>query len=156
MRAVTQRRFLPAYPRAAACRPDRHSVGRLTCPRGGDSLNSRMSGRPLRSRVVLVVALAALLGHVCALETETAHGSAEHARSTDAVPGHSGEAPPDVHAASCDGIKPTSMGPLVSTVHSQPMATVRLGRIWSRQSPGAASLTISRPALFILHASLLI
>jgi hypothetical protein len=115
-----------------------------------------ISGRPLRYRVVLVVALAALLGHVCALETETAHGSVAHARSTDAVPGHSGEDAPDVHAASCDGIKPISMGPLISTVHSQPMARVRLGRIWSRQSLGASSFAVSRPALFILHGSLLI
>ena len=115
-----------------------------------------ISGRPLRYRAVQVVALAALLGHVCALETEAAHGSAEHARSMEAVPVHSGEDAPDVHVASCDGIKPTSMGPLVSTVHSQPMATVRLGRIWSRLAPGASSLAVSRPAVFILHASLLI
>ena len=106
--------------------------------------------------MVLGVALAVLLGHVCALETEAAHGSAAHARSTAAVPVHSGEDAPDVHAASCDGIKPTSMGPLVSTVHSRPMATVHLGRIWSRPSRGVSTLAVSRPALFILHASLLI
>ena len=103
-----------------------------------------------------MVALAALLAHVCALETEAAHGPAEHARSTGAVPAHPGPDASDLHAASCDGIKPTSMGPLVSTVDSRPMATVRLGRIWSRPSLGVSSFAVSRPALFILHASLLI
>jgi hypothetical protein len=107
-------------------------------------------------RVVLVVALAALLGHVCALETEAAHGPAEHARSTAAAPAHPGGDASDLHVASCDGIKPTSMGPLVSAVDSRPVPTVPLGRIWSRPSPGASSLAVSRPALFILHASLLI
>ena len=119
-------------------------------------MRRRVSGCRPRCRVFLVVALAALLGHVCALETEAVHESAEHARSTDPMPGHSGQDAPDVHAASCDGTKPSSMGPLVATVHSRPMATVRLGRIWSRQSFGASSLAVSRPALFILHASLLI
>lgn len=37
-----------------------------------------MSGRPLMGQVILVVALAALLGHVCALESDAAHGPAEH------------------------------------------------------------------------------
>jgi hypothetical protein len=103
-----------------------------------------------------VVALAVLLGHVCALEIEAAHAPAEHARSMGAIPAHAEDNAPDVHAASCDGIKPTSMGPLVSAVDSRPVPTVPLGRIWSRPSPGASSLAVSRPALFILHASLLI
>jgi hypothetical protein len=115
-----------------------------------------MSGRPSVRRGLLLVALTALLGHVCALETEAAHGPAEHARSTEGVPTHPGGDAHDVHVASCDGIKPTTMGPLVSTVHSRPMATVRLGRILPRPSRGASSLAVSRPALFILHASLLI
>jgi hypothetical protein len=119
-------------------------------------MRRQTSGRPLRYRVLLVVALAVLLGHVCAPETGAVHGSAEHARSTDAVPVHSGEAAPDVHAASCDGIKPTPMGPLVSTVHSRPMTIGHLGQIWSRQTLGASSLAVTRPALFMLHASLLL
>lgn len=119
-------------------------------------MQRRMSGRPLMCRVVLVVALAALLGHVCALETDAAHGLAEHARSAGAAPEHQGPEASDLHVASCDGIKPTSMGPLVSTVDSRPMATVRLGRIWPRPFLGVSSLAVSRPPLFILHASLLI
>ena len=105
---------------------------------------------------MLLVALAALLAHVCSLETEAAHGFNEHAWSTDALPVHSEEDHADVHAASCEGIRPTSMGPLVSTVHSQPMATVRLERMWSLESSPAFFVAASRPALFILHASLLI
>ena len=104
----------------------------------------------------LLVAMVALLAHVCALETEAAHGSHEHTRSTDTLPVHSEQDGSDVHAASCDGIRPTSMGPLVSTVHSQPMATVRLECMWSRESRPTLFLAASRPALFILHASLLI
>jgi hypothetical protein len=104
-------------------------------------------------RGVLAVALAALLGHVCGLELEAASGPAKQTRS---VPAHPGEDAPDAHAASCDGIKPASMAPLVSTVDSRPMAIGPLGRIWSRLSRGASSLAVSRPALFILHASLLI
>ncbi len=115
-----------------------------------------VSRRPLMRRGVLVVALAALLGHVCALESEAAHGPAEHAPPTGAVPARPGPEASTLHGASCDGIKPTLMAPLVSTVDSRPMATVRLGRIWSRPSLGVSSLAVSRPALFILHASLLI
>ena len=119
-------------------------------------MRRRVSGRSLMCRAVLVVALAALLGHVCALEIEAAHGPAEHARSTGAAPAHPGQEASDLHVASCDGIKPTSMGPLVSTVDSRPMATVRLARIWSRDPLAASSLSVPRPALFILYASLLI
>lgn len=104
----------------------------------------------------LLVALAALLAHICALETEATHGSHEPARTTDGLPVHSEEDGSDVHAASCDGIRPTSMGPLVSTVHSRPIATVRLEWMWSRESRPALFFAASRPALFILHASLLI
>ena len=107
-------------------------------------------------RVVLVVALACLLGHVCALETEAAHGPVGHTRSTFSAAAHPGREASDLHAASCDGIKPTSMGPLVSTVDNRPMTTVRRGRIWSRSSLGVSFFAVSRPALFILHASLLI
>jgi len=106
--------------------------------------------------VLLLVAMVALLAHGCALETEAAHGSHEHARSTDTLPVHPEKDDSGVHVASCDGIRPTSMGPLVSTVHSQPMATVRLEWMWSRESRPAVFLAASRPALFILHVSLLI
>ena len=119
-------------------------------------MRRQVSGSPPRCRVFLLVALVALLAHVCALETEAAHGSIEHARSTDARPVHSEQHDSDVHAASCDGIRPTSMGPLVSTVHSQPLATARLEWMQSRESRPALFLAVSRPALFILHASLLI
>ena len=119
-------------------------------------MRRRASRRLLMRRGLLVVALAALLGHVCALETEAAHGPAAHARSTEAAPVHPGEDAPDVHAASCDGIKPTSTGSLVSTVENRPMATVRLARIWPRDPLAASSLSVPRPALFILYASLLI
>jgi hypothetical protein len=107
-------------------------------------------------RAILVVALATLLGHVCALESEAAHGPAEHARSTGATPAYPGDDAPDVHAASCDGIKPASMASLVWMADSRPMATVRLGRMWSRPSLWVSSFAVSRPVLFILHASLLI
>jgi hypothetical protein len=110
----------------------------------------------LMCRGLLVVALAALLGHVCALETEAVHGPVERAPSADATPTHSGHDAPDVHAASCDGIKPAAMGLLVSTADSGRMATARSGRIWSRSVPGVSSVAGSRPALFILHGSLLI
>jgi hypothetical protein len=106
-------------------------------------------------RVVLVVALAALLGHVCALEIEAVHWPIEHTRSTETVPAHRGADTPDLHVASCDGVKPTSTGPLVSTIENRPMPA-RLARIWSRAPLAAAPLFVPRPALFILHASLLI
>jgi hypothetical protein len=115
-----------------------------------------MSGRPFLCRGILVVALAALLGHICAPEIEGAHGPAGHARSTGATHSDSQKDAPDVHGASCDGIKPTTMGPLVSTVESRPIAPIDLGQTWSRPSLGTSFLEVSRPALFILHASLLI
>lgn len=119
-------------------------------------MRRHLSGRWLMGRVALVVALVVLLGHVCALEADAAHEPPELAWSTEAAPVHTGEDAPDVHAASCDGIKPTSMGPLVSTVDFRPMTTVRLARIWSRGPYVASSIAVARPALFILHASLLI
>jgi hypothetical protein len=119
-------------------------------------MRRRVARRLLMRRGLLVVALAALLGHVCALEPEAAHGPAAPARSTEAAPVHPGEDAPDVHAASCDGIKPTSTGPLVSTLENPPTATVRLARIWSRDPLAASSPSVPRPALFILYGSLLI
>ena len=116
-----------------------------------------MSGRPSVCRELLLAAIAAaLLGHVCGLEIGSTHGPAEHARSTGAAPAHEGPEAADLHAGSCDGIKPTSMEPLVSTVDCRQIATVRLEQTWSRSPPGISSLAVSRPALFLLHASFLI
>jgi hypothetical protein len=44
----------------------------------------------------------------------------------------------------------------VSAIEREPMATVRPERIWSRPPLGASPLPVLRPALFLLHASLLI
>ena len=115
-----------------------------------------MSGRPFLWRGILVVALAALLGHICAPDIEGTHGPAGHVRSTGATHSGSPKDAPDVHGASCDGIKPTTMGPVVSTVESRPTAPIDLGQTWSRPSLRTSCLEVSRPALFILHASLLI
>jgi len=106
-------------------------------------------------RVLLLVALAALLGHVCALESGAAHGAIAEALSTRAPHTDPGGEDPALHLASCDGVKPTSMAPLVSAVESGPMATVRPARIWSRPLVGAWPLPVPRAALFLLHASLL-
>ena len=119
-------------------------------------MRRRMCGRPPLLRGILVVALAALLGHVCAFETEAIHRPAMHARSTGTAHSDSAKDAPDVHAASCDGIKPTATGPLVSTLESRPMAPIGLSETWSRPVLGASSLDVSHPALFILHGSLLI
>ena len=108
------------------------------------------------SRVLLPVALAALLGHVCALEPGAAHGPTEDALSTRAPHTDPGGEDPALHVASCEGVRPTSMAPLVSAIESEPMATGRLARIWSRPPLGASPLPVPRPALFLLHASLLI
>jgi hypothetical protein len=117
-----------------------------------------MRGRPFAARGFLAVALTALLGHVCALEIESAHGSAGDARSATATAPRpdSGEDVPHVHAASCDGIRPTSTGLLLSLADSRPMTAVRLTRSGSCLPREASSLPVSRARLFILHASLLI
>jgi hypothetical protein len=115
-----------------------------------------MRGRPFAARGFLAVALAALLGHVCALEIASAHGSVGHAPAAaeGASHPHSGNDVPHVHTASCDGIRPTSTGFLLSLPDSGPMTTVRVTRSGSYLPREASSLPVSPAQLFILHASL--
>ena len=121
-------------------------------------MRRRLSDRRLAGRGLLVVALAALLGHVCALEIASTHGSVGHAPSAaeGASHPHSGNDVPHVHAASCDGIRPTPTGFLLSLADSRPMTTVHLAPGGSWLPRAASSLPVSRSRLFILHASLLI
>jgi hypothetical protein len=120
-------------------------------------MQRRPSYRLLAGSGLLAVVLAILLGHVCALEIASAHGPGGHARAAAAAAPHpdSGDEVPHVHAASCDGIRPTSTG-LLSFADSRPMTTVRLTRGGSWLPRAASSLPVSRSRLFILHASLLI
>ena len=117
-----------------------------------------MRGLPLGGRGLLAVALATLLGHVCALEITSAQGPGGHARPAAAAAPHpdSGDEVPHVHAASCDGIRPSSAGLLLSLADSRPITPVRLTRDASWLPRVASSLPVSRSRLFILHASLLI
>jgi hypothetical protein len=101
-------------------------------------------------------AVAALLGHVCAPEPLAAHGPTGDTVSAHAPHTDPGGEDPALHLASCDGIRPTPMGLLVSAVETEPTATIRPVRIWSRPPHGAPSVAVSRPPLFILHAALLI
>ena len=106
-------------------------------------------------RLVLWLAIATLLGHVCGLEGAHAHGPhvASWASSADA---HSAE-PMAIHDASCEGLRPTStsLSPDVGFLGTQPLAVsddtvaapVRAARLAS--PPG-------RHALFVLHGALLI
>src|SRR5512134_2507500 len=93
-------------------------------------MRRRPSDRLLAGRGLLAVALATLLGHVCALEIASTRGSVGHAPSAaeGASHPHSGNDVAHVHAASCDGIRPTPTGFLLSQLDSRQMTAVSLTR----------------------------
>ena len=114
---------------------------------------NRLTGRFAPARwTLLVLSVAALMGHICVLP---GHVHAETpATQTDAD--HPHEADEAVHAASCEAMRSAwvgspivlapSVGALTATLVGQPKTWIR-----SSRSPSVKS-----PPLFLLHASLLI
>jgi len=105
-------------------------------------------------RIVLSLAVAALLGHVCGLEDEQldARQAVSWAQSSTT---QSGEAVAS-HGASCDGLKPTSTSPDVALPGTRPRGASEDA---VAAPPGTAWMVfppVRCHALFMLHRALLI
>jgi hypothetical protein len=119
----------------------------------------RGSNVPLKVRLLFVIGIVAIFGHVCALPTHThvsaAAGTHGHADAADSREGEPSE--DAVHAASCDAVRtPTSTVPapvaIVVARYIEPHETVR-STAARRAAPVAVMFS---PPLFLLHAALLI
>jgi hypothetical protein len=101
---------------------------------------------------LLVIAIVAVLGHVCVLPV--------HAHAVP-VEGHGshGDAPSDnsVHTASCDALKSTSTTPsMVPIATAVPVVFVEQVSLRRSIDIDPASWHAESPPLFLLHAALLI
>ncbi|HEV8616116.1 MAG TPA: hypothetical protein VGU22_11550 [Methylomirabilota bacterium] len=113
---------------------------------------------PLKVRLLFVIGIVAIVGHVCALPTHThvsaAAGTHGHADAADSREGEPSE--DAVHAASCDAVRtPTSTVPApvgIVARYIEPHETVR-STAARRAAPVAVMFS---PPLFLLHAALLI
>jgi hypothetical protein len=107
-----------------------------------------------RCRVVLLLALAALLGHVCALEGTHAHPPFESSSAGSADTHAAGSVA--IHEASCDGLKPTSTSPVLPPIGSRPLAVPHAAAAAPASAAGIVSAPARRSVLFVLHGALLI
>ena len=103
-------------------------------------------------RVLLLLVVAALLGHVCALEGGHAHpfhvassAGAAHAESSGSVA---------AHEASCEGLKPTFASPVLRLIGSRLLAVSCLTVAAPATAAGMVSVPVPRHALFVLHGAL--
>ena len=105
-------------------------------------------------RVVVLCALVALLGHVCALDAGDDHRP-ERAQRAGPVHPWSGEyAASD--PASCDGLNPTSLGPAASALENRPVGGLGVaGTPSSRIAPPPCQPVPGR-TLYLAHRALLL
>jgi hypothetical protein len=105
-------------------------------------------------RVVLWLAVTALLGHVCGLEGTHTHAPqvTSSASSADAHPAEAAA----IHDASCEGLKPTSASPDAGVRSSQPHAVSDEAIAEPARAAQIASAPPRYHALFVLHGALLI
>lgn len=101
---------------------------------------------------LLAIAIAAILGHVCAPAVGHTHGTPSHDGH------HRGDQPPDaLHAASCEAVRSTALqAPIVMShwmVTITPAATPRPFGAGITRHPVVVA---NSPPLYLLHASLLI
>jgi hypothetical protein len=129
----------------------------LTIPVAASSLSGMAPPSPgprLMCRLVVLFAVATLLGHVCGLEPDHHHLADASAGIDSAGPDSGG--PAAIDEASCDSVKPTTVWPVMRTIDNPPLPVpglavpglVRAGRI--------ADVPVPRLPLFVLHAALLI
>jgi hypothetical protein len=111
-------------------------------------------GHPLMCRLVVLFAVGALLGHVCALEPNHHHLANASASIGSAGP-DAGE-PVAMEDASCEGLKPASAWPVLRAIDSPPLSVPGRAVPGSVRAGRAASALVPRPPLFLLHAALLI
>jgi hypothetical protein len=101
---------------------------------------------------LLIVAIVAVLGHVCVLPLHA------HAAPVDGHGSHSEDSSDNsVHAASCDALKATSpTSSIVPIATSMPLVVVEPVSLRRPLDRDAVRAHAESPPLFLLHAALLI
>jgi hypothetical protein len=123
----------------------RHTIRNLT-----SSMRIRKRTHEVVAVGLLIIAIIAVLGHVCVLPLHAHMVPAADHGSHDETPGDS------VHTASCDALKSTSATPSIIPIAAwTPILVVEPG---ARRLVGSARETAGAesPPLFLLHAALLI
>ncbi len=138
--------------------------GRGPCPRRRPRSSTSFPLTDLSNRVewasmtrltrwtLLVLSVAILMGHICVLpghvhaETRAPHADTDQPHDSDEA----------VHAASCEAVRPASVGSSIAPVPSLGAVTATLviqAQTWISSS---RSPSLKSPPLFLLHSSLLI
>jgi hypothetical protein len=101
---------------------------------------------------LLIIAIIAVLGHVCVLPVHA------HMVPVEGHGSHGDDAPSDdsVHAASCDALKSTSATPSIVPATTSTLLLVVKPVLLRLFDTAAASTHTESPPLFLLHAALLI
>lgn len=102
---------------------------------------------------VLLLAFAALVFHVCALDVMSQEPST---RMVSATPTDASPHVPHIHGASCEGIKPGMLSSALVVVWTRPVFHASTVGSTARPTVAAAPVPASRSPLYILNASLLI
>jgi hypothetical protein len=123
-------------------------------PRLGWSLDMRGRAHPVSRGLLLLLTLAALVFHVCAPDAAPQEPAARVVWATP--PGTDSGQGLDVHAVSCDAIKPGMLGSSPVAVSNEPIPDTSIVESAARPTMGSTPVLVSRPPLFLLHASLLI
>jgi hypothetical protein len=113
-------------------------------------MRSSAHTHPHVAAALLIVAIIAVLGHVCVLPGHT------HILPVEDHGSHGDAADDSVHAASCDALKSTSATPSIVPVASwSPLVAVEPLKLRVFDASPATAYAES-PPLFLLHAALLI
>ena len=111
-------------------------------------------GPRLVCRLVVLFAVATLLGHVCGLDPDH-HHLADASAWIDSAGPDSGR-PVAIDEASCESLKSASAWPVMRAVDSRPFPVPGLAARGSASGGRAADVPIPRLPLFVLYAALLI
>lgn len=105
-------------------------------------------------RLVVLFAVATLLGHVCGLEPD--HHHLADATAWISPAGFDSGGAVTIDEASCDSVKPTTVWPVIRPIDSQSLHVVDLVVPGSARAGWAPNVSVPRLPLFVLHAALLI
>jgi hypothetical protein len=105
-------------------------------------------------RLVVLFAVATLLGHVCGLEPDHHHLADASVWIGSAASDVGG--PVTIDEASCDSVKPTTVWPVIRPIDNQPLHVPGLAVPGSARAGWAQNVPVPRLRLFVLHAALLI
>jgi hypothetical protein len=111
-------------------------------------------GRWLMGRLVMMFAVATLLGHVCTRDPAHHHRAEASVGIGSAGPDSGG--PVVIDEASCESLKPASAWPVMRAIDSGPLPVSGLAVPGSARAGQAATVPVPRLPLFVLHAALLI